>query len=281
MTDQHTVHQIVGFLSFTVASMIMFLFIVFAQYEDIREVDAEKFVKLEDDINFLEQELKLQKEAADISLIDLIHRTEMLEAQSESIHMSVNGQDIRKVKRNTIIAAIKQTLPRNGNFLDGCPRVPSPGEIWSIADAIVTNAEEYNVSTALITAIIRRESAFCNRAVSIVGAKGYMQLMPATAAEVSADVAIKTRRVLKTWKGKDNIQLGTAYISNMLLEFDGNALLAARAYNAGPNHVKKVLAGLVEEQVCKDGTVTKYHCETEHYGTYVMQYMKEYESLGL
>lgn len=223
----------------------------------------------------------MQLSTLDLKLQETRHDLEVLQSQVEIIDDSINGQEKRKAKMNKVIAAIKATLPEYGNPLEGCPKAPSPGELWSIAGAIVDNSEEYAVPASLIAAVIRQESAFCNQAVSPVGAKGYMQLMPETAAQVSADVAVKTGRALRTWRGRDNIQLGTAYLSEMLLEFNGDITLAAAAYNGGPTHVKRVLANLIEEQTCKNGTVTKFYCETHDYMYKVSQYKEEYDRLGL
>lgn len=231
-----------------------------------------------------EMELAHHQELArvDVQLEDAVHNIEVLQSQLEIVDSAINGRDKRKARMLKVIAAIKDTVPEFREKLAGCDKSPSPGELWSIAGAIVDNADEYAVPASLITAVIKQESAFCNNAVSPVGAKGYMQLMPETAAEVSADVAVKTGRALRTWRGRDNIQLGTAYLSAMLLEFDGDVQLAAAAYNAGPTHVKKVLAGLTEEHECsRTGSKSPYYCETADYMVKVSKYKEEYDKLGI
>lgn len=206
----------------------------------------------------------------DTNIKSLEFELDKLKGKVEIVDAAVHGRDKRKARIVKAIAVIKETLPPGGNYLPGCPRAPSPGELWSIAGAIIDNADEYAVSASLIAGVIRQESAFCNLAVSRAGARGYMQLMPDTAAEISADVAVKTRRTLRTWRGDDNIQMGTAYLSQMILEFDGDIALAVKAYNAGPIHIKRVQAG--------ERTL---YAETENYVRKVLKYKEEYERLGL
>lgn len=91
-------------------------------------------------------------------------------------------------------------------------------------------AKLYGVSIELIKAIITVESCFDRYAVSSVGAKGLMQLMPATADSLG---------VYNIFNAKDNIRGGTRYFRQMLEEFEFDIELALAAYNAGPNAVKK------------------------------------------
>jgi soluble lytic murein transglycosylase-like protein len=91
-------------------------------------------------------------------------------------------------------------------------------------------ARLYGVSIELIKAIITVESCFDRYAVSSVGAKGLMQLMPATADSLG---------VYNIFNAKDNIRGGTRYFRQMLEEFEFDIELALAAYNAGPNAVKK------------------------------------------
>lgn len=98
------------------------------------------------------------------------------------------------------------------------------------APSIVQLARLYNVDHLLIKAIIRVESCFDKYAVSRVGAKGLMQLMPATAQQMG---------VQNPFNAEDNIRGGIRYFSLMLNRFDNDTKLALAAYNAGPGAVEK------------------------------------------
>jgi len=95
----------------------------------------------------------------------------------------------------------------------------------------IKNAAEFNaVDESLIRAIIHAESAYQSDAQSPRGAQGLMQLMPATQQEMD---------VSDPFNPELNIDGGTRYLSNLLLEFNGDIALAAAAYNAGTKAVKK------------------------------------------
>ncbi len=81
--------------------------------------------------------------------------------------------------------------------------------------------------------LIRQESIFNARAGSHVGAKGLMQLMPATAKEQAQKLGIPYSYSDLLDDPKYNTTLGTAYIERMLKYYDGNFVLATAAYNAG------------------------------------------------
>jgi soluble lytic murein transglycosylase len=92
---------------------------------------------------------------------------------------------------------------------------------------------------ALIHAIIRQESAFDPKAVSSAGARGLMQLMPATAKETAQKLGLSHQLSWLTDRPDHNIRLGNAYIKQMLNRYDGSYPLAAAAYNAGPGRVRQ------------------------------------------
>ena len=98
-------------------------------------------------------------------------------------------------------------------------------------DELIRKASgKYNVEPALVKAIIKAESNFNHRAVSRKGAKGLMQLMPATASYL---------QVQDSFHPENNIEGGVKYVRYLLNFFNGNLPLALAAYNAGENAVVK------------------------------------------
>ena len=92
---------------------------------------------------------------------------------------------------------------------------------------------------ALLLAVIRQESAFDVKAVSSAGALGLMQLMPFTAKHVAKTLKTRFRPKDLTKDGNYNIQLGRAYLQELLEFFDQSYVLSIAAYNAGPDRVNQ------------------------------------------
>ena len=99
--------------------------------------------------------------------------------------------------------------------------------------------ENLPVAMEMALAIARRESEFDFSVVSGAGAQGLMQLMPATAKKVAVDLELEhdRARVLRDWRY--NARLGSAYLAQLAEQFDGNILLVAAGYNAGPNRAAR------------------------------------------
>jgi len=97
------------------------------------------------------------------------------------------------------------------------------------------HASKYAINPAWAFAITRRESSFMSDAHSSVGAKGLMQIMPATAKQLTRRKRISKSYLLDSSK---NINLGTKYLKQLLDRHKGNQVLATAAYNAGPYRVK-------------------------------------------
>ncbi|MCP4694586.1 MAG: lytic transglycosylase domain-containing protein [Desulfobacterales bacterium] len=90
--------------------------------------------------------------------------------------------------------------------------------------------ERHQVDPALIKAIIMAESTFNHRALSKRGAKGLMQLMPATALSLGVEDAFDPM---------SNLDGGVRYFRKLMDKFDGSVELALAAYNAGSRKVYK------------------------------------------
>ena len=96
------------------------------------------------------------------------------------------------------------------------------------ADTIRAASAEFGVDEAFLRAIIHAESAYNPRALSIKGAQGLMQLMPATANDMG---------VRDAFDADQNIRGGARYLALLLRNFNGDERLAAAAYNAGATAV--------------------------------------------
>ena len=93
----------------------------------------------------------------------------------------------------------------------------------------------------LVLAIVRQESAFAPDAMSRAGARGLMQLMPATAASVARKLQVPYSRDRLTSDGIYNLTLGRWYVERLIDDFGGSYALAIAAYNAGPGRVRQWL----------------------------------------
>jgi soluble lytic murein transglycosylase len=94
---------------------------------------------------------------------------------------------------------------------------------------------------SLLFAIVRQESGFATEAMSRVGARGLMQLMPATAANIAGKLSLPYSLERLTTDGVYNITLGRSYIEKLIDDFGGSYPLAIAAYNAGPGRVRQWL----------------------------------------
>jgi soluble lytic murein transglycosylase len=96
---------------------------------------------------------------------------------------------------------------------------------------------------ALVLGLIRQETEFDAYAVSSAGARGLMQMMPASAKIAAKQAKLPYRLGALLGDASYNMQLGMTECRGQLDRFGGSWVLATAAYNAGPNNVKKWLAG--------------------------------------
>lgn len=108
-------------------------------------------------------------------------------------------------------------------------------------DGLVPQAQQAGIDPSWAYGILRVESAWMSDAHTGADARGLMQLLPSTGADVA-------RRNGLPWNGGDslydptvNVQLGTRYLAQMAERFDGSPWLASAAYNAGAARVDQWL----------------------------------------
>ncbi len=123
----------------------------------------------------------------------------------------------------------------------------------NLTKLIATVATEVQLAPALLHAVIAAESAYDPQALSVRGAMGLMQLMPATATRFGARNAYAPR---------ENLLAGALYLKWLLATFDGDLELALAAYNAG------------EQAVIKAGRRIPPYPETRAYVPRVLGYLR-------
>lgn len=108
---------------------------------------------------------------------------------------------------------------------------------WTFTEAAFPVPGAYRikhaVDTAYALAISRQESLFNPKALSPAGARGLMQIMPATGRVIASRQKMPHSND-KLFNPAHNITLGTLYLQELLERFGGNYVLATAGYNAGP-----------------------------------------------
>jgi soluble lytic murein transglycosylase-like protein len=108
------------------------------------------------------------------------------------------------------------------------PAVASAASPPSVTELISAAGNKHQIDPDFVASVIRAESGFNPRAVSPKGARGLMQLMPQTAAKLG---------VQNSFDPGANIDGGTRYLRGLLEQYNGDAVRALAAYNAGPQRV--------------------------------------------
>jgi soluble lytic murein transglycosylase len=104
-----------------------------------------------------------------------------------------------------------------------------PQAYWKL---VRSQARLNKLDPYLVMGLIRQESAFSARALSVANARGLMQVLPQTAAHSSRASRIRTAS-RRLYDPNYNVRVGCAYLAKLLKDFDGKPELAVAAYNAG------------------------------------------------
>lgn len=146
-----------------------------------------------------------------------------------------------KTYRDPAFLGLVTNLARDINRLDLAvysARQAIKGHVVTLAGYPVLPFQSSRVDDlTIVHGLIRQESGFDIDAISSAGARGLMQLMPATARAVSGweQVSYKSSRLISD--ADYNVRLGSAYLEDLLGRFNGMLPMAFAAYNAGPHRV--------------------------------------------
>lgn len=119
-----------------------------------------------------------------------------------------------------------------------------PRRIWRMllpieyAPFFAREARRHGLDPYMLVALVRQESAFDPRAVSVAQARGLMQLIPPTAKRVARQLQLDRFSIGQLFLPRLNIRLGSQYLADRLAQFEGDIDPAVASYNAGPDPVK-------------------------------------------
>lgn len=189
------------------------------------------------------QALKTFKKKTDFRVVaEFIELNKLNEAKKQWWY------SVRKLSKEDILIAAKYAQQLNwkqesiftiakAKYWDDVPlRFP-----MAYQNQVHKNAKLQNLSPAVIFGLIRRESAFNEKAYSPVGARGLMQIMPNTGRHIARKLKEKWRSKKSLFNPEINLRYGAFYYKELLNQFNGHYALAAAAYNAGPHRVKRWL----------------------------------------
>ena len=108
-------------------------------------------------------------------------------------------------------------------------------------EQIFASAAEFNVDPYFLAALTKTESSFQPEAVSPVGARGLMQIMPETGDWIAEQMHLEFYNQEMLFDPDINIRMGAWYVADLEREFAGNKIMVLAAYNGGRSNVAQWL----------------------------------------
>lgn len=147
---------------------------------------------------------------------------------AEAIYKKVTGEEMSNLKLDS--KPIDFKIDSSSSPVKVKPSSEAIKRLNRFDDLIEKASREFGLDKNVIKSVIMTESAANHKAVSSAKAKGLMQLIDSTAADMG---------VRNVFDPKQNITGGTKYLAKMLRQYKGDLNLALAAYNAGPQNVEK------------------------------------------
>ena len=138
-----------------------------------------------------------------------------------------------------------------GSYLLDLARGPDPMRaplsLWrsawptAYAEEVAAATAQRRVPPQLLWAVVREESGYRPSVVSISGARGLAQIMPATGRQLARELGQRTFHADELFEPARNLELAVHYLESLLARFDGRTAAAVASYNAGPGAVARWL----------------------------------------
>jgi hypothetical protein len=153
-----------------------------------------------------------------------------IQADPSAGYVDVPTLDIAHFEQEEVEMA--PVVPTSSAFVASTAAPPSYGFRMNgqsnVESLVAAAGSKHQIDPDFVASVVRAESGFNPRAVSPKGARGLMQLMPSTAAELG---------VQNSFDPATNVDGGTRYLRGLLDQYQGDAARALAAYNAGPHRV--------------------------------------------
>lgn len=151
-------------------------------------------------------------------------------SSSEDNYIEFAPREVGEVEK-TVDLPVQQTEPSLAGPVapSGEPKPAKPASAAlspaDLGEMLAKAGQAHNLDVDLLASLVKAESGGNARAVSHAGARGLMQLMPATAATLGVE---------DSFKPEENVRGGSSYLDSLLTRYHNNMALALAAYNAGP-----------------------------------------------
>jgi len=158
-----------------------------------------------------------------------------------------------------------------------------PQEAWRILypleyeTSLREQALQEGLDPALVAALVLQESTFDAGAVSAAGARGLMQIMPATGRTLARSAGMRYRRSI-LHQPSTSLDFGTRYLKGLLDRFGGRVEQALAAYNAGPHRVDAWTQGR-PEMSAEEFVESIPFTETRYYVMNILAAREQYREL--
>jgi soluble lytic murein transglycosylase-like protein len=157
--------------------------------------------------------------------INLNGQVRLYLTSSEENYLDVAAGDIVAIE-----SVRQETVPQEPAPLPAASAQSMAAQLVDVPALLHQVGAEHHLDPDLLASVIHAESDGQTHAISRTGARGLMQLMPATAKDLG---------VRDSFAAEQNIAGGTAYLDALLMYYHENIALALAAYNAGPAAVDR------------------------------------------